>query len=113
MDEVNAVSVFLAAVIVLGYGTSASFLQERFGNFQSLSPEVKKVVNVLLTVGIPYLVQFVSPYWRPSFGEPEAVLQELAVLLIPILIWAVSQVAHHFDPVRFEAGSLRKKAEGR
>lgn len=44
---------FLVAIIVLGYGTATSFLQERFGKFNDLSPQVKQVVNSIINLVLP------------------------------------------------------------
>ena len=79
------------------YGTIISFLEERFGSFQSLPPNLKQLINSILTIIIPYIVLFFSPYWKLEFGNPDLFWQSILTLLSPFIIWLVSQLAHYGD----------------
>lgn len=105
----DILSTFLVAVVLFLYGTGTSWLQERFGGFQNLSPSVKQLVNSVINLVLPYIAVFVQPYWKPEFGNPEEVITSLLVLVAPFFVWVVSQLAHHFDPSRLVAGSLTLK----
>lgn len=94
----DALLTFLVAVITTGYGTAVSWAEERFGKFHDLSPSMKQFVNAALTLILPYIVVFVQPYWRLEFGNLEEVITSIVWLIVPALIWLVSQAAHAVDP---------------
>lgn len=79
------------------YGTFVSFVQERFGAFQDLSPRVKQLINSLLTFAVPAIVNFVIPIWRLEFGDSSEVVNSALLLVAPVFVWLVSQVAHAVD----------------
>lgn len=93
----DALQSFLVAVIITGYGSAVSFLEERFGKFQDLSPTAKQAINSLLTLVLPYVLVFVQPYWRLEFGNPNEVITSAFLLVAPALVWLASQVAHAAD----------------
>lgn len=93
MDEVLILSI---------YGVGTSWIQERFGKFTDLSPSLKQSINSILNLLIPYIVIFIQPYWKVEFGNPTEVVSSLLLLLSPVFVWVVSQIAHHFDPARIK-----------
>lgn len=88
---------FLVAVVIAGYGSVVSFLQERFGRFQDLTASQKQLINSVLTLVVPYLVAFFQPYWKLEFGDEQQVLSSALLLIAPALVWLTSQLAHAVD----------------
>ncbi len=95
MEDQLLISVL--AIVTAVYGMGTSYLQERFGSFQSLSPQIKQLLNALINLAIPYAAVAVQPYWRPDFGDLNAALQSLLLLFAPVLVWLFSQVGHQID----------------
>lgn len=88
----------LIAFITTVYGTAVSFIQERFGVYETLPANIKQLINAILNIVVPYVVVFVSGVWKPEFGNLEEVVTSVFLLLAPVLAWVVSQVAHSLDP---------------
>lgn len=84
-------------VVVVVYGAGASFIQERFGAYQNLSPTLKQVLNTFWTAVLPYIIIMVQPYWKADWGSSEDAMTSLFMLLVPVAMWLVSQVAHAVD----------------
>lgn len=105
----DVVSTFLVAVTLFVYGTGTSWFQERFGLFQDLPAGVKQLINSIINLVVPYVIIYLQPYWKVEFGDSTQVVTSLFVLVAPFFVWMVSQVAHHFDPARFIAGTFVKR----
>lgn len=88
----------LTAIVLFLYGTFVSWVEERFGKFQDLTPSMKQLVNAILTIVVPGIALWLAPLWRPEFGIPEDAANALLYLLAPAAIWLFSQIAHYFDP---------------
>ena len=89
--------VSLLAIVGFFYAAGTSYIQERFGKFQDLSPTKKQLVNSVLNFIVPAVAVFVQPYWKADFGSLDGALQSLFVLLVPVVVWLFSQVAHQID----------------
>jgi len=87
----------IPAFLIALYGTLISFIEERFGSFQSLPPNLKQLINSILTIVIPYIVLFFSPVWKLEFGDPAQFWNSILMLISPFIIWLVSQLAHFGD----------------
>jgi hypothetical protein len=86
--------------LALLWGVGISWGQEQAGWFQNLSPSWKSRVNGLATLVIPLVAQWLTPYWRPEFGDPETFAYNGLLLLLPLATWIASQIGHRFDPNR-------------
>jgi hypothetical protein len=89
----------LAFVIVL-YAFVISWVAERFGAFQDLSPTVKQLVVALAGFAVPLVVQVVTGVfgaWPDTIGTPEGLTQALFALAAPFAVWLITQVAHYAD----------------
>lgn len=87
----------LSLFILALYGTFVSFVQERFGAFQELPANVKQLINSILAFVIPLVVNFITPIWKPEFGDASEVVNAALLLAAPVVVWLVSQVAHGVD----------------
>jgi len=76
-----------------------SYVEERYGKFVELPPNVKQWVNASLAVILPAIVIWITnhPWWQADFGNPETLLTELAWLFVPVVLFLVNQIAHQFD----------------
>lgn len=89
----------LALLIVL-YGFAVSWIEERFGSFQDLSPSVKQVVNGLLGFFAPLVAAGVVALlgrWPEQIGTAEGLAQAVLYLAAPVAVWLVTQIAHYVD----------------
>jgi len=99
----------LLALVVVLYGFAVSWLEERFGVFQNLSPATKQLVNGLLGFFAPLVASLVVAMlgkWPEAVGTPEGLAQAILYLLAPVAVWLVTQVAHYTDLW------LKRKAKG-
>ena len=93
-------------VLVFGVvGILIAYVQERFGVYQDLSAGVKQIVNGILALVLPILVAWSAGWWQPSFGDATGVWTQVAYLLVPAVVWIVTQVAHQFDRLLQKYGS--------
>lgn len=104
MENPEAIQIFLVAAIAFFYSTGISWVEEQSQWFGNLSSQWKQRVNAVLTLIVPAVAQWLTPYWRPEFGDPAEVTTNLFYVLIPIGFWLWSQVAHLVNPI-----TLRKK----
>jgi len=85
-------------IAVLGiYGWLISMLEERVGKFQDLPAGTKQLVNALLGFVIPAVVIWLTPYWKPEFGELEPAVSQAMFILAPAIVWGVTQVWHDIE----------------
>ena len=85
-------------VFTTRWGLLVSFLEERFGKFQDLTPGQKQAVNAVLTFFLPIAVGFAGSYIDPKYAnvDQKAIVYMLLVLA-PVLCYAASQAAHGID----------------
>lgn len=95
MEDQLLVSVL--AIVTFGYGAATSYLQERFGRYDLLTPAAKQLINAVINLVLPYIAVFVQPYWRIEFGDLNQALNSLLLLVAPLLVWFFSQLAHQVD----------------
>jgi hypothetical protein len=93
----DQVLVSLVAILTFGWGTAVSYVQERFGKFEDLSPRMKQLINAVLAFVLPLVVVVVQPYWKAEFGDINQVLTAVLLMGAPVLAWVVSQVMHQVD----------------
>ena len=89
----------LALVVVL-YAFAVSWIAERFGVFQDLSPSIKQLVVALAGFAVPLVVQVITGVfgaWPDTIGTPEGLTQALFALAAPFAVWLLTQVAHYLD----------------
>ena len=85
-------------MLILGlYGVIISWVEERVGKFQDLSPRAKQLTNALLTYIVPALVLWLQGFWRPEFGDVTEFANSVVMLLIPAAVWFGSQAGHYID----------------
>jgi hypothetical protein len=99
----------LLAFVVVLYGFAVSWLEERFGSFQNLSPANRQLVNGLLGFFAPLVASAVVAMlgkWPVEIGTPEGLAQAILYVLAPVAVWLVTQVAHYADLW------LKRKAKG-
>lgn len=93
----------LLALIVLLYGFGVSWVAERFGSFDKLSPSVKQLVIALVGFVVPLVVSLATKLfgaWPDTIGTPEGFVTALFMLLAPVGVWIITQIAHFLDPAR-------------
>lgn len=89
----DPLSVFVLAI----WGIGVSWIEERFGAFQNLSPSVKQLINSVLTFIVPAVVNFLTPIWRPELGDASEVVNAALFLVAPVVVWLFSQIGHYTD----------------
>jgi hypothetical protein len=89
----DVLSVFILAV----YAFFVSFLEERFGRFQDLPSNVKQLINSVLTFIVPAVANYLNPIWQPEFGDANEVVWAFSLLIVPAIVWLISQIAHAID----------------
>jgi hypothetical protein len=99
----------LSALILALWGIVVAFVQERFGVFDDLSPRTKQLVNAVLAFIVPGLVIYLTPYWKPEFGDANAVVMAAFYILAPAAVWVVGQLAHQVDRLLQLGGDWLKK----
>jgi hypothetical protein len=87
----------LGMVVLAIYAWAISWIEERFGKFQDLPPNMKQLVNAIFGLVIPAVVLWLTPYWKPEFGALEPAVEQLLVVLTPIAVWLATQVFHYAD----------------
>lgn len=91
----------LLTLVIILYGSAVSWVQERFGKFQDLSPRAKQAVNAALGFFVPAIVTLllgVVKVWPTTdLGTPEEFVTFVLLLLAPFAVWLVTQVAHWVD----------------
>jgi len=97
----ETLQVFVFAIV----GIAIAYLQERFGGYENLKPWVKQTVNGVLAALIPAAVAWTAGWWVPAFGDANEVLTQVAYLIVPILVWVVTQLAHQVDRIMQKYGS--------
>lgn len=98
----------LQIFILALWGVVVAFVQERFGAFVSLEPRTKQFINAILAYVVPGLVIFLTPYWRPEFGDASTVVMAVFYLLAPAGVWLVGQLSHQIDRILQSAGDWLK-----
>jgi len=96
--------VTILAIITFAYGAGTSYLQERFGGYDKLPPNIKQLINSIINLVIPYLAVFFQPYWRLEFGDLSQALTSLLLLVAPIAVWLFSQFGHQVDKALAKVG---------
>jgi len=106
----------LLTFVILVYGAAVSWIEERFGTFQDLDARTKQLVNAVFGFVVPALVVWVVPGvkallggWPVELGTPEAFTTSVLYLLVPVLIWLVTQAAHYIDLVFDRAAKSHRK----
>lgn len=78
-----------------------SWIEERVGKFETLSPSVKQFINAGATLVVPVFVAWSAGWWAPAFGSAEGFFNNLIQLLAPAGIWLGSWLAsqgwHYID----------------
>lgn len=87
----------IVGMVMFLYAAATSYLQERFGSYDKLKPNVKKIINLVINLVIPAIVAFVQPYWKAEFGSAEEFFTSLLLMLSPFVVWLFSQLAHQID----------------
>lgn len=90
----------LLALLILLYGFGVSWAADRFGTFEKLSPSVKQLVIALVGFVVPLVVGFFTKAfgtWPDAIGTPESFVTALLMLLAPVAVWLMTQIAHYFD----------------
>jgi len=100
----ETLQVFVFAIV----GIAIAYLQERFGVYQDLKPGTKQIVNGVLALVLPGLVAWTAGWWNPSFGDANEVFTQVAYLIVPVLVWVVTQVAHQIDRIMQKYGTGKK-----
>lgn len=96
----NVVQIFLLTLIGIIYSTGISWGQEQAGWFNNLSPEWKVRVNAVFTLIVPIAVQWLTPYWRPEFGDLTNITYNVLLLVLPVGYYIWSQIAHAANPLK-------------
>lgn len=89
----EVLQVFVFAVV----GVAIAYLQSRFGAFENLKPGQKQISNGVLALVLPGLVAWSAGWWSPSFGDANEVLTQVAYLIVPVVVWVITQVSHQID----------------
>ena len=97
----EVLQVFVFAIV----GILIAYLQERFGTFQELKPGTKQIVNGVLALVLPGVVAWSAGWWVPAFGDATEVWTQVAYLIVPAVVWVVTQLAHQVDRVLQKYGS--------
>ncbi len=86
-------SVGEAIMLLLLLGVFLSYVKERFGSFQNLSPERKKLVTLILTVVLP-----VRGSGTRNFENLQG-LQGVITFIVPAIVYVGSQWGHQIDRI--------------
>lgn len=97
----ETLQVFVFAIV----GIAIAYLQERFGVYQDLKPGTKQIVNGALALVLPGVVAWSAGWWVPAFGDATEVFTQLAYLLVPVVVWVITQLAHQVDRIMQKYGS--------
>jgi hypothetical protein len=87
-------------LLVVLYAFAVSWITERFGSFQNLSPSVKQLVIALAGFAVPLVTTVVTALlgaWPDTVGTPDALTQALFILGAPFVVWLFTQLAHYAD----------------
>ena len=99
----------LQVFILALWGVVTAMVQERFGAFDALAPRTKQLINAALAYVVPGIVIYLTPYWKPEFGDANTVVMAVFYLLAPAFVWVVGQAAHQIDRLFKLAGDYLKK----
>jgi hypothetical protein len=85
-------------IITTLWGLLVSFLEERYGKFQDLTPGQKQAVNAVLTFFLPIAISFAASYIDPKYANVnQQALVYVLLVLAPVVCYAASQAAHGVD----------------
>ena len=84
------ISIFMLSI----WAIAVSWIEERSGYFNRLSPSWKQAVNSVISAIVPALVVWSSGVWNPRLGSPVEFFGAILFLLVP---WLISQIAHYVD----------------
>lgn len=93
MPEESNVVILLAGL----WGWIVSWMEERFGAFENLSPRWKQLVNSVLSLVVPLAAGLLAPHWRDSFGDLGGFTNEFLLVLALPAAWLASQLWHYAD----------------
>lgn len=99
-------------LIVLLYAFAVSWVTERFGGFDKLTPTVKQLVIALAGFAVPLITGLVTGIfgkWPDNIGTPEGLTQALFIFVAPVAVWLLTQVAHYADLILKRAAGKADK----
>lgn len=84
------------ALFVLGiFGALVALIQEKTGqSWKSLSPEWKQAITFVTTLVLPTVINFLTPVWRPEFGDVSQFVYAVAWFVGPVVAFLAGQVWH-------------------
>lgn len=90
----------ILALVIFLYAAGVSWVEERVGRFQEMSPRNKQLVNALFGFVVPALVvwtKMIVGQWPAALGTPEEFVLAVLRFLAPVAVWLATQVVHYLD----------------